>query len=153
MKKIFQEFKEFAFKGNVVDLAVAVVIGGAFGNIVNSLVNDLIMPLFGVLLGKINFNNLFFALDGNHYASVQAATEAKVGVLNYGSLLQNIVNFLIIAFCIFLAVKAINKVTPKKHEESAPAPRLCPYCKTEVAEDATRCPHCTSYLEEAAEQI
>ncbi len=147
--KIWQDFKEFAFKGNVVDLAVAVVIGAAFGKIVTSLVNDIIMPIVSLLIGKVNFSNLFFAFDGKHYPTAAAAAEAGVGVLNYGSFIQNIVDFLIIAFFIFLAVKLVNR-TKKKPAPApkAPPPRLCPYCKTEIPKEAIRCPHCTSQLTE-----
>jgi len=147
--KIWQEFKEFAFKGNVIDLAVAVIIGGAFGKIVTSLVNDLIMPIVSLLMGKANFANLFYAFDGKEYPTAAAAAEAGVGVLNYGAFIQNIIDFLIIAFFIFLTVKLVNKTKKKPAPQpEAPKPRLCPYCKTEIPQEATRCPHCTSQLTE-----
>lgn len=149
MKKFFEEFKAFAMRGNVVDMAVGVVIGGAFGSITTSLVNDIFMPLLGVITGGINFGGLFYALDGQKYASIEAAKEAGVGTLNYGSFIQYVLNFILIAFCMFLVVRLMNKL---KKPEPAPAPekpkRICPFCKSEIADDATRCPHCTSMLNE-----
>ena len=148
MKKFLQEFKAFAMRGNVVDMAIGVVIGGAFGSITTSLVNDIFMPLLGVITGGINFGGLFYALDGQKYASIEAAKEAGVGTLNYGAFIQYVINFILIAFCMFLVVRVMNKL---KKPEPAPAPakpkRLCPYCKSEIADDATRCPHCTSVLD------
>ena len=151
MKKFIEDFKAFAMRGNVIDMAVGVVIGGAFGKITTSLVNDVFMPLLGILTGGINFGGLFYALDGNEYASIEAATEAGVGTLNYGTFIQNVVDFVLIAFCMFLVIKLMAKL---KKPEPAPAPakepRLCPYCRQEIADDATRCPHCTSQLEAEA---
>lgn len=148
MKKFLEEFKAFAMRGNVVDMAVGVVIGGAFGSITTSLVNDIFMPLLGVITGGINFGGLFYALDGQTYASIEAAKEAGVGTLNYGAFIQYVINFILIAFCMFLVVRVMNKL---KKPEPAPAPakpkRLCPYCRSEIADDATRCPHCTSVLD------
>ena len=147
MKKFFEEFKAFAMRGNVIDMAVGVVIGGAFGKITTSLVNDIFMPLLGILTGGINFGGLFYALDGNQYASIEAATEAGVGTLNYGAFIQNIVDFVLIAFCMFLVIKFMAKMKkPEPAPAPAKAPRLCPYCRQEIADDATRCPHCTSEL-------
>ena len=149
MKKFLNEFKAFAMRGNVVDMAVGVVIGGAFGSITTSLVNDIFMPLLGVITGGINFGGLFYALDGQKYASIEAAKEAGVGTLNYGAFIQYVINFILIAFCMFLVVRLMNKL---KKPEPAPAPekpkRICPFCKSEIADDATRCPHCTSMLNE-----
>ena len=149
MKKFLEEFKAFAMRGNVVDMAIGVVIGGAFGSITTSLVNDIFMPLLGVITGGINFGGLFYALDGQKYASIEAAKEAGVGTLNYGSFIQYVLNFILIAFCMFLVVRLMNKL---KKPEPAPAPekpkRICPFCKSEIADDATRCPHCTSMLNE-----
>lgn len=149
MKKFFEEFKAFAMRGNVVDMAIGVVIGSAFGKISTSLVNDIFMPLLGLVTGGINFGGLFVALDGQHYASIEAATEAGVGTLNYGAFIQNIIDFVLIALCMFIVVKAMNVLHKKKEEPAEPAkePRLCPYCKSEIADDATRCPHCTSVLD------
>lgn len=142
---MIKEFKEFISKGNVMDMAVGVIMGGAFGKIVSSLVNDLLMPLIGLILGGVDFSNLFIALDGGNYASLAAAEEAGAALFKYGAFIQNIIDFLIIAFCIFLMVKAFNKT---KKEEPAPAPttKACPYCKSEIAIDAVKCPHCTADL-------
>ncbi len=141
MKQFFKDFKAFAMKGNVLDLAVGVIIGGAFGKIVTSLVNDIIMPLIGLITGNVNLAGAFIALDGK-------ATEAGTGTLNYGMFLQSVIDFLLIALSIFLFVKLIAKLSFKKKEEAKPAPaaRLCRYCKQPVHEEATRCPHCTSEL-------
>lgn len=151
MKKFFEEFKAFAMRGNVIDMAIGVVIGGAFGKITTSLVNDIFMPLLGIVTGGINFGGLFYALDGNSYASIEAAKEAGVGTLNYGVFIQCVLDFLLIALCMFIVVRMMNKMH-KKPEEPAPAPvkepRLCPFCKTEIHDEATRCPHCTSVLSE-----
>ena len=147
MKKFMGEFKAFAMRGNVIDMAIGVVIGGAFGKITTSLVNDIFMPLLGILTGGVNFSGLFYALDGNQYASIEAAAEAGVGTLNYGVFLQNIVDFLLIAFCMFLVIKFMAKMKkPEPAPAPAKAPRLCPFCRQEVADDATRCPHCTSEI-------
>ena len=145
---MWKEFKKFAFKGNVLDLAVAVVIGGAFGLIIKSLVNDIIMPLVGKLLGNTDFANLFVVLGEGKFDTLAEAQEAGVATLNYGLFINTIINFLIIAFSIFLVVKAINKT--KKKEEPAPAApttKKCPFCVSEISIDATRCPNCTSQLE------
>ena len=146
MKKFFEDFKAFAMRGNVVDLAVAVIIGGAFGKITTSLVDDIFMPLLGVLTEGINFSGLFYALDGGKYASVEAAQAAGVGTLNYGAFIQNVLDFVLVALCMFLMVNAMNKLHRKKEEAPAKPPRICPFCKMEIADDATRCPHCTSEL-------
>ena len=147
MKKFFEDFKAFAMRGNVIDMAVGVVIGGAFGKITTSLVNDIFMPVLGILTGGVNFGGLFYALDGNEYASIEAAAEAGVGTLNYGAFIQNFEAFLLIAFCMFLVIKIMaNMKKPDPAPAPAKAPRLCPYCRQEIADDATRCPHCTSEL-------
>ena len=147
MKKFMEEFKAFAMRGNVVDMAVGVIIGGAFGKITTSLVNDIFMPLLGLLTGGINFGGLFYALDGNTYASVEAAAEAGVGTINYGAFMQCIIDFVLVALCMFLVIKVMNKLKkPEPAPAPAKAPRLCQFCKTEIADDATRCPHCTSQL-------
>lgn len=148
---MLKEFKEFAIKGNMVDLAVGVIIGGAFGKIVTSLVNDVIMPLLGLLVGGLNFTDLFITLDGSDasiYSTVAAAKEAGVPTLNYGMFIQNVFDFLIIAFSIFIVIKQLNKL--KKPVESVteePTTKECNYCKTQIPLAATRCPHCTSELE------
>jgi large conductance mechanosensitive channel len=150
MKKFWEEFKAFAIKGNVIDLAVAVVIGGAFGKIVSSLVNDLLMPVLTLLTGGRNVSGLFLQLGGGDvvYPSIDAAKEAGVSTLNYGMFVQTVIDFFIIALGIFLFVKLMNSF--KKKEVAAPAPvaRKCPFCLETVADDATRCPHCTSDITE-----
>lgn len=145
---MWKEFKEFAVKGNALDLAIGVIIGAAFGKIVTSLVDDILMPPLSVLTGKIDFSNLFIALNGAHYDTIQQAKAAGAPVLAYGSFLNNIVNFLLIAFAVFILVKQINKL--KRGDESEPEGKQCPYCKQNIAVDATRCSHCTSQLEASA---
>lgn len=145
--KLFKEFKEFAVKGNVIDLAVGVIIGGAFGKIVTSLVNDVIMPLLSFVTksGALSFENLFIALDGNKYETLAAAQEAGASTFNYGLFLTNVLDFLIIAFVIFIFIKQINRF--KKKPEPAPVTtKECPYCRTSIHKDAVRCPNCTSEL-------
>ncbi|WP_296255509.1 large conductance mechanosensitive channel protein MscL [uncultured Ezakiella sp.] len=142
---MIKEFKEFIAKGNVMDMAVGVIIGGAFGKIVTSLVNDLLMPLISLILGGVDFSNLFIALDGGNYASLAAAEEAGAALFKYGAFIQNVIDFLIIAFCIFLMVKAFNK-SKKEEPAAAPTTKACPYCKSEIAIDAVKCPHCTADL-------
>lgn len=142
---MIQEFKEFISKGNVMDMAVGVIIGGAFGKIVTSLVNDVIMPLIGILTGGVNFSDRFVNLSGTEYPTIAAAEEAGAAILKYGAFIQNIIDFLIIAFVIFIVIKQINRF--KREEELAPATtKECPFCKSEVPIEATRCPHCTSEL-------
>jgi len=143
-----KEFKEFAVKGNVVDMAVGVIIGGAFGKIVTSLVNDVVMPVIGVFTGGIDFANLFIPLDGNTYATLAEAEEAGAAVLKYGSFISQIVDFLIIALVIFIVVKKLMTINKKEEPvvEEAPTTKVCPYCKSEISIEATRCPHCTSEL-------
>ncbi|MBQ6331335.1 MAG: large conductance mechanosensitive channel protein MscL [Clostridia bacterium] len=150
MKKFFSEFKAFALKGNVVDMAVGVIIGGAFGAIVSSLINDIIMPLLGLLI-KVDFNSWGVVLGDNpENLAPGAAAEAGLTVFYYGKFISAIVYFILIALAIFIVIRALRKAEEKakKKEEPAPEkkPRLCPYCKQEVADDATRCPHCTSEL-------
>lgn len=143
---MLQEFKTFIMRGNVLDLAVGVIIGAAFGKIVNSAVNDLIMPVVGLVMGKVDFSNLFISLSGGSYPTVAAAKAAGVSTLNYGLFLNTTIDFVIMALVIFMIIKAAN--TARKVEEAAPAPpaRECPFCKLAVHDDATRCPHCTSEL-------
>ena len=136
----FEEFKKFAMRGNVIDLAVGVVIGG----ITSSLVDNIIMPPLSLLFGKVDFSGLFISLNGQHYDTLKAAQDAHAPILAYGLFINTIVNFLIIAFAIFVLIKQINRLTPPP--APAPEPRLCPFCKTAIADDATRCPHCTSQL-------
>ena len=153
MKKFFKEFKEFAMKGNVIDLAIAVIIGGAFGKIVTSLVNDVFMPFIGLLTGGKNVSGMFAVLgqvpEGTVITSVDQAAELGVATLNYGVFIQTIIDFILVALCLFLVVKAINKSKDmKKKEEPAaePTTKKCPFCQSEIDIKATRCPHCTSEL-------
>ncbi len=146
---MWQEFKKFVMRGNVVDLAIAVVIGGAFGKIVTSFVNDILMPPIGLLLGKVDFTNLFINLSGQDYASLAAAKEAGAATINYGFFLNTILDFIIVAFVIFLVLRALDRLK-KKEEPAAPAApttKPCPYCFTDIPIKATRCPHCTSQLQ------
>ncbi|HVJ49695.1 large conductance mechanosensitive channel protein MscL [Desulfitobacterium sp.] len=146
---MLKEFKEFAMKGNVVDLAIGVIIGGAFGKIVTSLVNDIIMPLVGVLLGKVDFSNLFITLGSGHFATIEEAKKALVPTLNYGLFINNIIDFLIVAFSIFFVIRQLSRFTKKKEEVPAePTTKVCSYCYTEIPIAATRCPHCTSELKD-----
>lgn len=160
MKKILNEFKAFALRGNVIDLAVGVIIGGAFQTIVKSMVDDLIMPFVGLATGGINFTDQFVVLkladgvkEGTTYASLTAAKEAGATVFAYGSFVTAVINFIIMAIVIFLFVKGINSlhdIGKKKAEEApaAPTTKVCPFCKSEIAIEATRCAHCTSELKE-----
>ncbi len=141
---MFKEFKEFAVRGNVMDLAVGIIIGAAFGGIVSSLVNDIIMPPIGLLLGKVDFSNLFITLSGQHFNTI---AEAKVGgavTINYGVFGNTLINFLIVAFSIFIVVKQLNKL--KKEPAAVPVTKVCEFCKTDIPIAANRCPHCTSQL-------
>ena len=143
MSKIFQEFKTFVMRGNVIDMAVGVVIGGAFSNIVNSLVNDVVMPVVSLVTGKINFADMMISLDGNKYASLAAAQEAGAPVIAYGNFIQIIVQFLLTAFVLFMVIKGINKLH-KPAPEPAPTTKICPFCKSEIHIEASKCPHCLS---------
>lgn len=147
----FKEFKDFISKGNVIDLAVGVIIGGAFSGIVNNLVTNMVTPAISLLTGKVSFTDLFIALDGGEYATLAAAQEAGAATLNYGLFIQAVIDFIITAFVIFLLVKGINKIRSigKKEEavEEAPTTKVCPFCKSEINIEATRCPNCTSEVE------
>jgi large conductance mechanosensitive channel len=144
---MYKEFKEFIMRGNVVDLAVAVVIGGAFGKIITSFVEDVLMPPIGLALGNVDFSNLFINLSGKDYPSVAAAKQAGAATLNYGIFFNNILNFVIIAFAIFLLIKQINRMNrAEPAAASAPATKDCPYCLSAVPLKATKCAHCTSEL-------
>ncbi len=151
MKKIIEEFKVFIMRGNVLDLAIGVIIGGAFQKIVNSLVNDVIMPLISLITGGINFSNWFLTLDNSSYAVLAEAQANGANTLNYGLFLTEVLNFLIMAFVIFMFVKTMNRIASKRKKvdvkEEAVKTKQCPYCKTEIDAQATRCPHCTSVLE------
>ena len=147
---IIGEFKDFIMRGNVIDLAVGVIIGAAFQAIVNSLVTDIIMPVISLITGGIDFSNWFISLNGQEYATLDAAVKAGAPTLNYGLFITAIINFLIMAFVIFMLVKLINKVTTKKNTEEEIIEEIttkeCPFCKSEISLEASRCPHCTSEL-------
>jgi len=148
---MLKEFKEFAMRGNVVDMAVGIIIGAAFGKIVNSVVADVLMPPLGVLIGGADFSDLFVNLSSTHYATLAEAKAAGAATLNYGMFLNTVINFLIVAFAVFLLIKGINRL--KRKEAAAPAPtpteKPCGYCFSLISIRATRCPHCTSQLETA----
>lgn len=148
MKKFIEEFKKFALKGNMIDLAVGVIVGGAFNSLVSSLVKDVVMPVLSLFTGKLDFTNWFIALDGNKYATLEAAQEAGAATLNYGNFISGLINFVIMAFVVFLLVKGINSL--KKKEEApamVPTTKKCPFCKTDIHLEATKCPNCTSTVE------
>ena len=142
---MFKEFKAFVMKGNVLDLAVAVVIGGAFGAIVTSLVNDIVMPPIGMLLWHMDFKELFLSLNGQSYASLAAAKTAAAPVLAYGQFLNTVINFLIVALVIFLVIRTANKLQ-RPPAPAAPTTKDCRFCCQPIPISATRCPHCTSQL-------
>ncbi|GIK26808.1 MAG: large-conductance mechanosensitive channel [Betaproteobacteria bacterium] len=145
---IVSEFKEFAMKGNVVDLAVGVIIGGAFGKIVDSLVKDIVMPMVGRLLGGVDFKHLYVNLGSKTFETLEAAEKAGAPILKYGAFINTVVDFIIIAFAIFMAIKVMNRL--KRAEEAAPAEpttRECPHCLSTIPLKATRCAHCTAQLQ------
>ncbi|MBX4198387.1 large conductance mechanosensitive channel protein MscL [Candidatus Parcubacteria bacterium] len=148
MKNFLREFKEFAVRGNVVDLAVGLIIGSAFTTIVNSLVKDIIMPPLGLVLKRVDFSNLFIDLSGNGYQTLTEAQAAGVPTINYGLFINNVITFLITAFVIYLLIHWINKIRRKqaRGEEKSPETKQCPYCFSTIALKATRCPQCTSEL-------
>ena len=141
---MIEEFKKFIMRGNVLDMAVGIIIGAAFGKIVSSFVSDILMPPLGLLIGRIDFSNLFINLSSTPAATLAEAKAAGLPVIAYGSFLNAVIDFLIVSFAIFLLIKQVNRLMPAKPEPAAP--HLCPYCKTEIPEGATRCPHCTSEL-------
>ena len=142
---MFKEFKEFAMRGNVLDMAVGIIIGAAFGRIITSLVNDVIMPPIGLLLGKVDFSSLFINLTGTPYASLADAKKAGAAVIGYGAFLNTVLDFVVVAFVIFLLIRQVNRLK----REPAPAPattKECPYCLSVIPLKATRCGHCTAQL-------
>lgn len=159
LKKEMNEFKAFAVRGNVIDMAVGIIIGAAFGKIVDSMVNDVIMPPLGWLMGKVDFTNLYITMPttldelGNtpHYASLEAAKAAGAVTINYGVFINTLISFILVAFAVFLLIKGINKLqaAAKKEEvtETAATTKACPYCFSQIDIRATKCPNCTSQLE------
>ena len=143
---MIKEFKEFAMRGNVLDMAVGIIIGAAFGQIVTSFVQDVLMPPIGRLVGHVDFSNLFVSLTGSHYDTLAAAKAAGAATLNYGVFLNTVINFLIVAFAVFLLVRQVNRFMPKPAPAVAPATRECPYCLSPMPLKATKCAHCTSEL-------
>lgn len=147
MSKMLKEFKEFAMRGNVVDLAVGIIIGAAFGRIVTSIVNDIIMPPIGKLMGNVNFSDLFVSLDPEKTRGIASLAQARAtgaAVIAYGQFINTIIDFVIVAFAIFLLIKGINSL--KRPAPVTPTTKPCSYCLLDVPLKATRCPHCTSEL-------
>lgn len=144
---MLKEFKAFVMRGNVLDLAIGVIIGGAFGKIVTSLVDDVLMPPVGLVLGRVDFSNLFVALDGRAYASRAVAKEAGAPVLAYGAFLNTVIQFLIVALCVFFLVKAVTRLQREPVAQAVETKtRNCPFCVSVIPVEATRCPSCTSHL-------
>ena len=152
MKNIANEFKQFVMRGNVIDMAVGIIIGGAFTKIVNSMVADILMPPLGLLLGKVDFSNWFVVIKAGkegarNFATMAAAQEAGATTLNLGLFINAVISFIIVAFCIFILIKGINKLNkPAPAPAAAPTTKKCQFCCSEIAIEATRCPHCTSEL-------
>lgn len=147
---MLKEFREFALRGNVVDMAVGIIIGAAFGKLVSLLVSDVVMPPIGLLLGKVDFSNLYINLSGAEYASLTDAKAAGAATINYGLFLNSLIDFVVVAFAVFLLVRQVNRL--RRREEAAPPPpstKECAYCLSAVPLKATRCPHCTSELSAA----
>ena len=147
---MLKEFKDFAMRGNVVDMAVGIIIGAAFGKIVSSLVKDIIMPPIGLIMGNVDFGNLFINLSDQAYDNLAAAREAGAATINYGAFINTVLDFIIVAFAIFMVIKQMNRL--KKKEEApaaAPATKDCPHCLSVIPIKAVRCGHCTSKLEAA----
>ena len=143
---MWKEFRLFAARGNVIDLAVGVIIGAAFGKVVSSLVSDVVMPPVGLLIGRVDFRNLYVALNGEHYASLAEAQKAAAPTINYGLFLNTVVEFAIVAFVVFLLVRQINRMVPAPPTAPAEPPRECPQCASVIPVRARRCPFCTSDL-------
>jgi large conductance mechanosensitive channel len=140
------EFKKFVMRGNVLDLAVGIIIGAAFGKIITSFVNDILMPPIGLLLGKVDFSNLFVSLNGQHYNTLAEAKTAAAPTLNYGLFMNSIIDFVIVAFAIFLLIRQVNRFTEPAPAPAAPTTKDCPFCCSSIPIPAVRCPQCTSDL-------
>jgi large conductance mechanosensitive channel len=141
---MFKEFKEFAMRGNVLDMAVGIIIGAAFGRIVTSFVEDMLMPPIGLLLGKVDFSNLFLSLTGQSFDSLAAAKAAGAATLNYGLFFNNVINFLIVAFAVFLLIRQVNRLKRAEAAPAAPTSKDCPFCMMSIPLGAKKCGHCTS---------
>ncbi len=146
---MLEEFKKFALRGNVLDLAIGFIMGAAFGKIVTSLVDDIIMPPIGLVLGRVDFSQLYINLSGVAYASLDEAKKAGAATINYGAFINAVVQFVIVAFVLFLLIKQVNRLTVKPEAQAVPKTKDCPYCCSTIPISATRCPHCTSMLESA----
>lgn len=151
MKNVIGEFKKFIMRGNVIDMAVGIIIGGAFTSIVNSMVADILMPPLGLLMGQVDFSNWFVVIKqgatAGPYNTLAAAQAAGATTMNIGTFLNAVISFLIVAFCVFMLIKGINKLSGPKEEAPAPVTtKKCPHCCSEIALEATKCPHCTSDL-------
>jgi large conductance mechanosensitive channel len=148
---MFAEFKKFAMRGNVIDLAVGVIIGGAFGKITSSLVDDILMPPLGLLTGRIDFSKLFWQLGGaQDYATLEEARKAGAAVIAYGAFINAIIQFILLAFAVFMLIRFINRLNKPEEVEKAPDTRPCPFCTLAISDQATRCPHCTAEIEAQA---
>ena len=144
---MWKDFQKFVVRGNVVDLAVGFIMGAAFSRLVSSLVNDIIMPPVGLLIGRVDFGSLFINLSGENYASLAEAQAAGAATINYGVFLNTVIEFVIVAFALFVLIKQVNRLQRQPEEaQTAPASKVCPYCYTEIPMAATRCPNCTSQL-------
>ena len=143
---MFKEFKEFIMRGNVMDLAIGLVIGAAFGKIVTSFVSDILMPPIGLVLGKVDFSNLFINLSGTHYDTLKAAKDAGAATINYGLFLGVVIDFLIVAFAIFLVIRMVNRMRRKEEVEPAATTKECAFCLSSIPLNAVKCAHCTSDL-------
>lgn len=146
---MLKEFKEFALRGNVLDLAIGIVIGAAFGRIVSSFVDDILMPPLGMLIGGVDFNSLFVSLNGVSYSSIAAAKEAGAPTINYGLFINAIITFILVAFAVFLLVKQVNRMRSEPQPQT-PTGRDCPYCLSNIPRKATRCAQCTAEIPAAA---
>ena len=148
---MLKEFKEFAIKGNMIDMSVGMIIGSAFTSLVKSVVDDLFMPVISIFTGKLDYSEMFIALDGVKYENLQAAKDAGAAIFAYGNFITNIINFIIMAFVVFLFVRFMNKLRKKNEVPAAPAPvttKVCPFCKSEIHLEAVKCPHCASDVTE-----
>jgi large conductance mechanosensitive channel len=149
--RMFKEFREFMMRGNVMDMAIGIIIGAAFGKIITALVNDVVMPPIGLIMGKMDFSNMFVDLSGKGYHTLAAAKTAGAATLNYGLFITTVIDFIIVAFVVFIMVKGINRMKRKKEEPPAvPTTKECPFCFSTIAIKASRCPQCTSELKTAA---